>query len=336
MENIVENKRSLLSLPPLVSQKHTPGLILSHGVQGEKQTFFSISQDQYYTRMIPEMENKIILGSSSSSGWLILMDDDADSSNYFLLNLESLEKIQLPFDMDYPDHILMTATPPSGHIVFIQNKDNEKCTLQFYCPDDNQFCTQTLDFCLGSAAASNGKIFCLKNDWSIVIIEIVGSNLQLSNLVVQQIPPMFLSIRGRIIRSLIEHLGEMLLVLGQGLSIFELPWHYDFTVFKLDSSAMAWVEVVDMGEYAIFIDNKSGGICAPCPPTDDEFGICRSNSVYHIPTLDEDEDHDYMYVFDLKEGCTAPYLPCPTLSRQYQSSRWVMLPSIKQLEDLKV
>ncbi|OMO81991.1 hypothetical protein CCACVL1_12116 [Corchorus capsularis] len=230
---VVENKRSLLSLPPLISQ-NTPWLILSHGDQGEKQTFYSISEDQYYTRMIPEMENKIILPSSSSLEWMVLMDYDDGKNDYILFNVGTLEKIQLPFDMDDPYAVLMTATPPNGHIVFMKAKGNhEECIFQFCCP-----------------------------------------------------------------------------------------------VFRLDSSVMAWVEVEDMGEYAIFIDNQFCGIC--CLAADDS-GI-RTNSIYHIPERDGDE---YMYVFDLKEGSTTTYLPCGTLSRQFQSSKWMMLPTIKQLEDLK-
>ncbi|OMO81925.1 hypothetical protein CCACVL1_12137 [Corchorus capsularis] len=311
------DQRPLFSLPPFISQAH-PCLFLSHGKQGEeRQTFFSISQDQYYSRRLPhEMENKRIL-CTSSFGWLVLMDDI--NHNYSLVNLDSFAKIQLPcfdFDMDSPDSVLVTATPPRGHIVFIK-EHLEKLIFQF-ChlggSDDEEVFTQTFDnieaTCIRSRVVFSGSIFLLKWNWSLLICDIVGSAIQFSELVVQ-VPWMLSAPRSNC--CLIEHLGEMLLVYGHTFHM--VSWHYAFNVFRFDFSTRAWVEVMDIGDYAIFIDHEiQQGICCSAPTG----GLIRANSIYY-------EDGEEYCVFDLEERSTTTYLHSPTLTAPICHHKWIML-----------
>ncbi|OMO84049.1 hypothetical protein COLO4_22260 [Corchorus olitorius] len=316
------DQRPLFSLPPFISQAH-PCLFLSHGKQGEeRQTFFSLSQNQYYTRRIPhEMENKRIL-YTSPSGWLVLMDAD-DNHNYSLVNLDSFAKIQLPFfdfDIDSPDSVLVTATPPHGHIVFIK-EHLEKLVFQF-CHlggsddhhDHEEVFTQTFDHIdptfIRSRIVFSGRIFLLKWNWSLLICDIVGSTIQFSELVVQ-VPSM---LSAKFSNScLIEHLGEMLLVYGHTFHI--VSWHYAYNVFRFDFSTRAWVEVMDIGDYAIFINHEiEQGICCSAPTG----GLIRANSIYY-------EDGEDYCAFDLEERSTTTYLHSPTLTAPIRHHKWIML-----------
>jgi hypothetical protein len=79
-----------------------PQLVICDGKQKQRQTFFDVSKDRYYTESIPEMCNKFIY--ACSHGWLVLVD--LNFEDCFLWNPISLEKnsastttgiLQLPF-----------------------------------------------------------------------------------------------------------------------------------------------------------------------------------------------------------------------------------------------
>ncbi|KAH0632453.1 hypothetical protein KY284_035239 [Solanum tuberosum] len=92
--------------PPLSSQPH-PWLVICPS--RKTQTFFSISEDRSYIRSIPELGNALIRAYAQE--WLVL--EDFDSSDCYLWNAISNDKIQLP-PLPYDDQLLcLLSAPPN-------------------------------------------------------------------------------------------------------------------------------------------------------------------------------------------------------------------------------
>ncbi|XP_055811603.1 uncharacterized protein LOC129881421 [Solanum dulcamara] len=79
------------SAQPPYSAQH-PWLVICHGEDLEKQSFFSVSENRYYMRHIHELKEKIICAYAVE--WLVL--ESIYSSECYLWNLISNDKIQLP------------------------------------------------------------------------------------------------------------------------------------------------------------------------------------------------------------------------------------------------
>ncbi|WMV44583.1 hypothetical protein MTR67_037968 [Solanum verrucosum] len=108
MMRLEEKKKENLEYygPPLSSQPH-PWLVICPS--RKTQTFFSISEDQSYIRSIPELGNALIRAYAQE--WLVL--EDFDSSNCYLWNAISNDKIQLP-PLPYDDQLLcLLSAPPN-------------------------------------------------------------------------------------------------------------------------------------------------------------------------------------------------------------------------------
>ncbi|WMV44541.1 hypothetical protein MTR67_037926 [Solanum verrucosum] len=76
---------------PPYSAQH-PWLLICHGDVMQKQTFFSVSENRYYMKSIPELKEKTL--SAYADEWLVLQS--ISSNDCYLWNLISNEKIQLP------------------------------------------------------------------------------------------------------------------------------------------------------------------------------------------------------------------------------------------------
>jgi len=76
---------------PPYSAQH-PWLLICHGDVMHKQTFFSVSENRYYMKSIPELKEKTL--SAYADEWLVLQS--INSNDCYLWNLISNEKIQLP------------------------------------------------------------------------------------------------------------------------------------------------------------------------------------------------------------------------------------------------
>uniref|UniRef100_M0ZSA9 KIB1-4 beta-propeller domain-containing protein n=1 Tax=Solanum tuberosum TaxID=4113 RepID=M0ZSA9_SOLTU len=85
-----ENKKEKYGQPPYSAQH--PWLLICHGDVMHKQTFFSVSENRYYIKSIPELKEKTL--SAYADEWLVLQS--INSNDCYLWNLISNEKIQLP------------------------------------------------------------------------------------------------------------------------------------------------------------------------------------------------------------------------------------------------
>uniref|UniRef100_A0A3Q7HXA6 KIB1-4 beta-propeller domain-containing protein n=1 Tax=Solanum lycopersicum TaxID=4081 RepID=A0A3Q7HXA6_SOLLC len=77
---------------PPYSAKH-PWLLICHGDVMDKQTFFSVSENRYYMKKIPELKEKMLYAYADE--WLVLGSIDSNDCCY-LWNFISNKKIQLP------------------------------------------------------------------------------------------------------------------------------------------------------------------------------------------------------------------------------------------------
>ena len=313
-------KRLMLSYPPTDPQSY-PWLVICDGKDKERQTFFSISKNYFYTRTIPEMRNKLIY--TSTNGWLVLKD--LDSNNLCLLNPTSKEMMQLPrlVDITDDDICILTATPDDPnhqfHVVFIHSKT---CTFYFCQLGDEIFYKQTFEengserIC--SATFLGGKIhlliyFGVPAGNLLYTAEFVGREIYFTKLAVEDIDKSLPITRFCFRTYLIESCGELLFVKQMSFGSYERKVH-SFIVLRMDFSKKAWVQVKNIGERAIFISDRSNISCfVP------ENGVKR-NSIYFTIISSR-----FLYVFDLEDDTITKFLPCPTVTRRDLYLDWVIL-----------
>lgn len=97
------------SSPPNIPQSY-PWFLVRDGIYLERQLFFSISENRFYKKCIPEMYNKEIC--THTNGWLVLKD--VESLDLCLLNLSSKEVMQLPRLETITDcSVCILSSPPS-------------------------------------------------------------------------------------------------------------------------------------------------------------------------------------------------------------------------------
>ncbi|OMO65518.1 hypothetical protein COLO4_31188 [Corchorus olitorius] len=311
-------KRSLYSLPPELKSQPYPWLLISHGKHYQRQTFYSVSQRRYYTKLIPEMCNKKIC--YGSFGWYLLVDR-VSSDNCLLLNLASMETIQLPpLNMKDFTFCILTAPPhdPNSYIVFIHRSYKE---LMFCHPrDDAEFSKQILDgelrflgeFRFFECSITIGdKTYCRSGKGKLLTMEFEGSDFRFRQVMVKKEPKTLSRAE-----HLVEFYGELLLVRKISSLIEFCEWYFCFEVYRLDSDAMEWVEMKSIGNNALFLPSleyQKQGIC--CPVTDSQT---RRNCIYYSKLQDKN-----LYVFDLEDQSVTMYLPSPLVKRETSSAYWV-------------
>lgn len=313
-------KQLMLSYPPTDPQSY-PWLVICDGKDKERQTFFSISKNYFYTRTIPEMRNKLIY--TSTNGWLVLRD--LDSNNLCLLNPTSKEMMQLPrlVDITDDDICIVTATPDDPNhqfqVVFIHPKT---CTFYFCQLGGEKFYKQTFEengprwIC--SATFHGGKIhlliyFGVPAGDLLYTAEFVGGEIYFTKLAVEDIDKSLRTTEFGFRTYLIESCGELLFVKQMSFGSYGRKVH-SFLIFRMDFSKKAWVQVKKIGERAIFISDRSNISCfVP------ENGVKR-NSIYFTITSSR-----FLYVFDLEDDTITKFLPCPTVTRRDLYLDWVIL-----------
>jgi hypothetical protein len=86
-----------------------PQLVICDGKQKQRQTFFDVSKDRYYTESIPEMCNKFIY--ACSHGWLVLLTVESPASQTWLLLAHAPSCHRSPASQTW----LLLAHAPSCH-----------------------------------------------------------------------------------------------------------------------------------------------------------------------------------------------------------------------------
>lgn len=155
-----------------------PCLVFSHGMYTQKQTFYSILNGRYDTKIIPKMQSKEIC--YSDHGWVLL--HDYISNRYSLLNMITMnEEIQLPKHLPDPVgayNCKILTSPPSDsncRIMFIDGY-SERCIMSCNTSDNDRSVKHYFKIMgnydhLYVAIYMNGKIYGIM-DWSLLMIMI--------------------------------------------------------------------------------------------------------------------------------------------------------------------
>lgn len=248
-----KEERMYLRPPPVCHAQQTqPWLLMCHGRDLQRHTFYNISEDRYYTRTIPELKNKRIW--ASFYGWLLADDCDIDDS--FLFNPTTLEKIQLPPIKEYRAcGLSKPPTDPDCHLLFFAGDRLLFCKL-----GDDKFAEQSSRFgndILVAATNCRGKIYgVMINDRTIVTIDFVDSAVQVQPLMDKAGKPLQVPVSPRLKTRLgqdflIESDGRLLLIRRVNSEILPMDFS-EFSVCRVDTSEMTYQEVTNLGEHAIF------------------------------------------------------------------------------------
>lgn len=183
----------------------------------------------------------------------------------------------------------------------------------FCCqPGDDNFVKHILqDNWLAAATIHGGSIYGLMEpNSSLVKITFVDKTVQFMQVMtLEQIPRLLAPQELFFSREyLVESCGELLLVHKiLPTTLVRAREAIDFKVFRLLDSKSSVVELKNIGDRAIFLDERSGMSCASS----------HKNGGNRI----------YLYVYDLRDRSITLSLPCPTVSHRDSSIfNWVMMP----------
>jgi hypothetical protein len=296
-----------------------PQLVICDGKQKQRQTFFDVSKDRYYTESIPEMCNKFIY--ACSHGWLVLVD--LNFEDCFLWNPISLEKIQLPLlPESFNYHFCVLSSPPcdptcrimffrvcSSSFLFCQLGDLEFTEQELECGDNSKLLHATVVgktiYCITTRMRIDGKNH-------LFIVEFTGSKVQFVELItLEPLWPDSLEITNQQ-AYLIDGCGELFMVRMMCTGVVREKVR-EFLVFQMDFSEKMWVKLNSIGERTIFLSWHWGICCSAA-----ELGI-KPNSIYYTRRNDR-----LLYVFDLENQSISRSLPCPIVSR-FSTLDWIMM-----------
>ena len=298
--------------PPLHESCHW--LMISHGKDRQRQTFFDASKHYYYTRIIPELHNKIVL--SSSYGWLVLKDSNSQTCS--LLNLVSMEMIWAPpINLNNYKFCILWLPPsnPNCHIFFIF-----KDFLMSWKPGDMKFIKKEFRveveeyMSFFTVTVHKGIIYALAEPNSDYVFanfedEIISFKKLIKrnyfSIGVQEGNPNF-------DMYLIESCGEILLVNKIYSECFgNQQVVYNFKIYRIDYSQDGWVAVENIGKQAIFLSNSQGKFCnVSCS------GL-QTNSVYFTQGRN-------LYIFSLDDQSIKICLPCPIVNKHNSTLSWIL------------
>lgn len=307
-----DDKRLLISHPPLAAQEH-PWLLILHGKHKQLQTFYSLSEDCCYVRKIPQLCNQILC-RSNASGWLVL--EHLNSDECFLFNLVSMEKIELPLRESEYDECVLTSPPSDQNcrVVFTSNKNH---SLVFCQPGDSEFVELSLEHGdeLNCTTSFEGKFYGLRRDETLVVLDFSAPKPQFRQIISESLgnpcPPDILKTE----YYLVESCGELLLVLKMWHGLF-FDEVFGFLIFQVDFSTSTWVEVKSMSkETAIFLNSHDAMSISVT-----KYDGIRGNSIYFTEGKDR-----CIYVFDLEYQRISTFLPSPNVSRSHSALHWVMM-----------
>ncbi|KAG5584127.1 hypothetical protein H5410_044561 [Solanum commersonii] len=317
---------------PPYSAQH-PWLLICHGDVMQKQTFFSVSENRYYIKRIPELKEKIL--SAYADEWLVLQS--IYSNDCYLWNLISNEKIQLPPLPAKCDilNCLLSAPPHDPEYSINEdenddedededensdgdedsNEDEDEDLLTFYfCKPcyNEEFHKQDVQSIIGDSRLGIWTVF-KKFFYILIEMQNILTCLDIDNdsgritatPMADGSPDLSKSYHAFYKDYLIQSSSnDMLLyvhLIGNGRE-FEMPYH--FQVFQFDFIRGRWIKAESIREIAIFISFpvKTGTACS----TKDTN--LNKECIYFT-------DGRYLYVYNWITHSISLSLPCPHVSK---------------------
>ncbi|PIN25920.1 hypothetical protein CDL12_01334 [Handroanthus impetiginosus] len=310
------NESSYSCLPPPDCNKGQPWLVVSHGQQLQRQSFYTILKHRYMTRIIPDMRNKQVL--PTSFGWLALID--VTTQECCLMNMSSMDKIQLPrlgLKSIKNRYFRCTLSKPPGdpdcHVLLVSTTQN----LLLFCRiGDEKFVSRRNAFQDDKLAATTnfqGKIYAwMSKSSNLVTLDFAGNDVWLDTLGNDNRKgewPLS-SNSSPWDYELMESYGKLLMV----QKIYSFGEIIHFKIFKIDPSVMACEELQSIGNRNIFLSNF-GSMCVSASGC---WGM-KDNLIYF--TLSNDKN---LYAYDIEDHSKTFYMPC-NIAKRGALKFWIMI-----------
>ncbi|KAK9292361.1 hypothetical protein L1049_020327 [Liquidambar formosana] len=310
-----EEQKQLLprSVPP--APRLDPWLVFLHGRRGQNQTFYSLSENRYHVRNIPNMRRKCFC--TSSHGWIVIVDIYSDDC--FLLNPVSMDKRQLPSakSLTY-DLCVLSSSPddPNCIVLFIRNIKKGRVSVTYCHPGDSDWVMQDLKLeedhtTIERVVCCGGKIYGLTCYYRRLVIFDVGITLTIREVGGENLPESSSPEMCRYLVNMVESCGELFVFRRILLGRFEVS---DIEVFKMDFSRKVWVTVESLGDRAFFLSEYCSTSCSV-----KESGI-KGDTIYFIERKDRS-----LYAFNFEDKNITVTLPCPNVKNHwFEPAEWVL------------
>ncbi|CAI9104046.1 OLC1v1002653C1 [Oldenlandia corymbosa var. corymbosa] len=311
-----------------VDQQPWPCLLISHGTnQKPILTFYNASTEQYQSKLALELVNKTVL---KSNGQWLLIQDDINESDYCILNVVTMEKLQLPRleeDLELNCHggyfSLSSQNPTASegdcHAYIMKGADHVN---MFWPIGAKEFIRQELvelkreDIRPMTAAVFQGKVYYMTGpELSLYCSEpeiAPSDKVHLREIITEEKMNTLLFNKDRCF--LLELCGQLLYIDRVVSDVRQAM----FQILRADLEASTWEKVNDIGDdYAIFYDDF--GAFAACVAG---CGL-RGNCVYYP------EDDGSLNAYDLGNGggCFRLLSPLP-FTETTSELRWLLISNI--------
>ncbi|EYU17458.1 hypothetical protein MIMGU_mgv1a025045mg, partial [Erythranthe guttata] len=278
------------------------------------------------------LSDKKVLGSSSSYGWLSLVQPLGDGCDCCLFNPISKDKIDLPKldNGDSYNKFIMTKRPtePDCYIIF----SSERHELSFCRIGDEEYVKVPLDghdigfdeeggfrADLMAIVCFRGKIYGFIEPNKFVTINFVDKSLEYERPVTLMnedgtwpwIIPRVSNSRVNGIWLIESFSTDELLLVLKTYPCLTVKDSSEFRVFSVDTNGMTCMEVENIGNRTIFVTRDDGGYCCPTP-----IGI-KPNSIYYTNIRDRNYN-----VFDLEDRSKTS-MPIPGGVAVWSKAVWV-------------
>ncbi|KAL3743583.1 hypothetical protein ACJRO7_018801 [Eucalyptus globulus] len=303
-----QKQKSYHNPPP--GNRPCPWLMICHGREFQRQTFYDISEDRRHTKMIPDLRNKFILATSSRE-WLFVEDRDSDDCS--LWNPASLEKIRLPPLEDLACSSCFLSSSPSDPQSFVLVVDVRKNVIGYCKPGEDTFRRHNVEPSISRATIFKEEIFLMLENCELAIADVENSELRVRALGNKDInwsnPGCIPATRDYLISS-----DEDLLVVSEMIYTLPMGQIYGFIVFRMNFTEGIWEELKSIGDRTIFL-STCGGIS--CSLKDSRV---KKNAIYFVQ---HDDRHIHMY--DLEDQSISKASPCSNIDYHSSDLQWIML-----------
>ncbi|KAF8017059.1 hypothetical protein BT93_H2312 [Corymbia citriodora subsp. variegata] len=307
----VKQKQKSYRSPPPPGDRSCPWLVICHGWEVQRQTFYDILEDRHYTKIIPDLRNKRIRATSSRE-WLFLEDQYSDDC--CLWNPASLEKIRLPPLEDLACSYCFFSSPslsdPQSYVVVVDTGEN---TIGYCKPGDDAFKRHKVEPYIGCAAMFKGEIFLLLEDRELAIADIENSELRVRALGNKEVnssnPGGVPASRDHLVSS-----GEELLIVEEMIYALPMGRIYGFMVFRMNFAQETWEELKSIGDQAIFLSVRGGISCSP------KDSRIKKNAIYFVQ-----HGVGHIHMYDLEDQSNLKASPCSNIDYRSSYLHWIML-----------
>ncbi|KAG5584775.1 hypothetical protein H5410_045209 [Solanum commersonii] len=300
----MRNPIDLLFLSNKRNNNNIPWLVMCDGDVLEKQTFFSVSKNQYYMRRMHGLKEKIICAYADK--WLVLeslysktesIPDDDENSND-----------------DTDDKNDEDVNPPTFYFYKLgYNEEFHKQDAHSIIETESGSLSTVFKKFFYVLTFQTSRLLCLDLDNDSGRITITPMSNESPN--VRKYLDM-----GRLLNCIIQSCDDNTLLyvhLFFNGKNHRMP--YNFLVFQFDFAKERWLEMENIGEIAIFISHysRTGTSCSTRGTN------LNKESIYFI------EDR-YLYVYNLITHSISLSLP-PHVSKKAFHMHWLPLPSKKKI-----